>query len=250
MRITVDPVELLAISESLRSCATEAADVGSQLQSCACCAMPAELQPLVDDLLMGADRALGSCAGQFSNYSVDLTDRAQIAATDSLAAAASAGDAFVSPSATVSTATGLGTSMVGEAASGLGGGGVVPTYTTSLVGGGPAAGLGGGDIVPTYTMSVVGGGQQFDGPIMIGGVLSDGAPTFITETFNSGGLGINSLGSGEMLTNVSPTVPFHLSSVISRATNPDATLVAMDVVGGTHYLENTFTSAGSNVHLL
>ena len=87
MMITVDPSELIAAAETLRSCAREAADVGTQLWSCAECSMPADLQGVVDQLVVAADRALDSVAAQLDARAVDLTNRASIAINDSLVAA-------------------------------------------------------------------------------------------------------------------------------------------------------------------
>jgi len=85
--ITIDPNELTAASETLHGCATEAADIGSQLWACSCCTMPADIQGVVDQLVVAVDRALDSVAARLDAQAVDLTNRAQIATTDSLAAA-------------------------------------------------------------------------------------------------------------------------------------------------------------------
>ena len=87
MLITIDPAELTVAAETLRSCAIEAADIGSQLWACAQCPMPADLRGVVDQLVVVVDRALDAVAVQLDARAVDLTNRAQIAATDSLAAA-------------------------------------------------------------------------------------------------------------------------------------------------------------------
>jgi len=91
MMITIDPNELAVASETLRSCAIESADIGSQLSACACCAMPPELQHVVDQLVVAVDRALDSVSARLDAQAVDLSARAQIAATDSLAAAGAVG---------------------------------------------------------------------------------------------------------------------------------------------------------------
>jgi hypothetical protein len=85
--ITIDPNELVAASATLHSCATEAADIGSQLRGCACCAMPPELQAAVDELVVVTDRALDSIAARIDVQANDLANRGQMAANDSLATA-------------------------------------------------------------------------------------------------------------------------------------------------------------------
>ena len=122
MMITVDPTELSAASETLRSCAVEAADIGSQLWSCAQCPMPADIQPLVDGLVGATDRALDSVAARLGTFSVDLANRAQIATTDSLAAASVAVDPNSQLAATLTGGTLLGTSVIGGANDSLFGG--------------------------------------------------------------------------------------------------------------------------------
>ena len=87
MMITVDPSELIALSETLRTCAVEAAGIGSQLSACARCPMPADVQSAVDQLVVDADRALDSVATWLGAQAADLANRAQIASTDSLASA-------------------------------------------------------------------------------------------------------------------------------------------------------------------
>jgi hypothetical protein len=90
VRIIVDPSELGIASETLRGCAVEAADIGSQLWSCAGCAMPPDIQQVVEQIVVASDRALDSVGEQLSGYSTDLANRAQIATTDSLTAAVAA----------------------------------------------------------------------------------------------------------------------------------------------------------------
>jgi hypothetical protein len=87
MMITIDPNELTVASDTLHSCAAEAADIGSQLWACACCVMPADVQGVIDQLVIALDRALDSVAARLDAQAVDLGNRAQIATTDSLAAA-------------------------------------------------------------------------------------------------------------------------------------------------------------------
>jgi hypothetical protein len=87
MMITIDPNELTVASETLRSCAAEAADIGSQLWACSCCVMPADLQGAVDGLVVVVDRALDALAARLDAQAGDLSNRAHIAATDSMAAA-------------------------------------------------------------------------------------------------------------------------------------------------------------------
>ena len=87
MIITIDPNELTTASATLHNCAVEAADIGSQLWACSCCAMPADLQGVIDQLVVAVDRALDAVAARLDAQAADLTNRAQIAATDSMAAA-------------------------------------------------------------------------------------------------------------------------------------------------------------------
>ncbi len=87
MMIVIDPSELVAASDTLRSCAIESADIGTQLWSCAQCAMPGDIQGVVDQLVAAADRVLDEIGSQLSLRATDLANRAQIAANDSLVAA-------------------------------------------------------------------------------------------------------------------------------------------------------------------
>src|SRR4051812_47509022 len=87
MRITIDPNEMAAASETLRNCAVEAADIGTQLSASAACPMPAEVQNVVDQFVVTVDRALDEVAARLDAQATDLGMRAQIAAGDSLAAA-------------------------------------------------------------------------------------------------------------------------------------------------------------------
>lgn len=83
--ITIDPAELMAAAETLRSCSIEAADIGTQLWACGQCPMPADLQVVVDQLVAVVDRSLDAVAAQLLAQSVDVTNRAMIALNDSLA---------------------------------------------------------------------------------------------------------------------------------------------------------------------
>ena len=87
MRITIDPNEMAAASETLHNCAAEAADIGSQLSSSAACPMPADVQSVVDQVVLTVDRALDEVAARLDAQAADLGRRADIAAGDSLAAA-------------------------------------------------------------------------------------------------------------------------------------------------------------------
>ena len=90
MMITIDPNEMVAAATTLHDCAVEAADIGSQLSSSAAQAMPPELQHVVDQMVVTVDRALDAVAIRLDAQSADLNARAQIAANDSVAAAAAA----------------------------------------------------------------------------------------------------------------------------------------------------------------
>jgi hypothetical protein len=247
MKITLDPTEMIAASETLRNCAVEAADIGSQLSACACCAMPADLQTAVDDLASTVDRALDSVAARLSAQAADLTNRAQIAASDSLPAAISA----------VDTGTALGTAASGS-----------PMFTTSIIGGqsltepiifgtAPAAaspgltvsiiggnaegdlGLGGSSIAATGLGVSMMGGQQgslFGDPpggspgltvSVIGGPID---PLFPDSTIHypaDWDLLLPPSGVGGSL----PTLSFPNG----RATSPDPMLSLMAVIGGTPF---------------
>jgi len=166
MLISLDPTQMIAAAETLRNCAIEAADIGSQLSACACCAMPADVQPIVDELATTVDRALDSVAAGLSVQAADLTNRAQIAAGDSLSAAASAVDTGTA----ISAASGSGT----------------PMFTTSIIGGQPLTepiifGTAPAASSPTFTVSIVGGNAQGD----LG---------FGNTTVNGTGLGVSVIG--------------------------------------------------------
>jgi hypothetical protein len=87
MFVRVDPDELVAVADVLRSGAIEAADIGTGLWSCVQCAMPSDIRGVVDQIVGSADRALDVSAGVMSSSATDLMNRAQVARTDVLAAA-------------------------------------------------------------------------------------------------------------------------------------------------------------------
>src|SRR3954454_19048769 len=91
MMITIDPNEMVTAATTLHKCAVEAADIGSRLTSSAGYAMPAQLQYVVDQMVATVDRALDAVALRLDTQAADLNARAEIAANDSVAAAAAAG---------------------------------------------------------------------------------------------------------------------------------------------------------------
>jgi hypothetical protein len=187
--ILVDPFELNTASETLRSCAAETADIGTQLWACAQCAMPAEINATVNALVATADRVLDATAANLSLRSTDLANRAAIAANDPVAAST------VATSPTTSGVWGVigGMNIVGGN-SGPGFtivGGTNPYAGTSIVGGGGPFGDGagfftGGGFSAIGTTTIGGGGpfgdgsgfytglgtgsRRFDGPM--GGVMA------------------------------------------------------------------------------
>jgi hypothetical protein len=92
MMITIEPMELVATSETLRTCSIEAADIGSQLWACSQCPMPSDVQGAVDQLVGAVDRALDSVALALLTQALDLTRRALIAINDSQASTVVVGD--------------------------------------------------------------------------------------------------------------------------------------------------------------
>ena len=167
MLIMLDPTEMIAASETLRSCAIETAAIGSQLRGCACCPMPAAFQSVVDELVTVADRALDTVAARLGTAAADLTNRAQIAATDSLAAAASAVGANPSPNTNVSSEP-LAVSVVldGQAYAQVDGVlvPVNPGLVQTLVGGGPG-GIGNIDLDRGRTDTLPGDSGWMFGPL-------------------------------------------------------------------------------------
>lgn len=188
--ILVDPFELNAASETLRSCAAETADIGTQLWACAQCAMPAEINATVNALVATADRVLDATAANLGLRSTDLANRAAIAANDPVAAAtvatspATAGVWSViggmnivggnsGPDFTIVGGTNpyAGTSIVGGGGGPFGdgagfftGGGFSAIGTTTIGGGGPF-----GDGSGFYT-GLGTGSRRNDGPM--GGVMA------------------------------------------------------------------------------
>jgi len=88
--ILIDPSELTVASETLRSCAAETADIGSQLWACAQCAMPPELAAAINNIVSTADRVLDATAAVFQLRATDIAMRAAIAANDPVAATSAA----------------------------------------------------------------------------------------------------------------------------------------------------------------
>jgi hypothetical protein len=108
MIITVNPDELSAASETLRACAVEAADIGSQLWSCVGCAMPPDIRGTVDQIVATVDRLLDNAGSHFNLWATDLAGRAQIALTDSLTAGSMAGGPATALTAGAGAAIGMG----------------------------------------------------------------------------------------------------------------------------------------------
>ena len=147
-RITIDPGELLATAETLRGCAAESAAVGSSLASCAQCAMPPDIQHVVDQVAVTADRLLAEIGARIGTHATDLVNRAQIAANDSLVGANQA-----------SAPAGWGGSSAQDLLGGTStiGGNVAPAFTIAgtsvtsvqeLLGGTSTIG---GNVVPAFT---------------------------------------------------------------------------------------------------
>lgn len=111
MMITVDPAELSAASETMRACAVEAADIGSQLGSCVGCSMPPDIRASVDHIVATVDRLLDNSGSHFSMWATDLAGRAQIALTDSMTAGSMAGGPATA--LTVGAGAAIGMSVIG-----------------------------------------------------------------------------------------------------------------------------------------
>src|SRR4051794_3200818 len=162
MMITIDPNEMVTAATTLHKCAVEAADIGSRLTSSAGYAMPAQLQYVVDQMVATVDRALDAVALRLDTQAADLNARAEIAANDSVAAAAAAGTpaafgaangngwsvdggAWMDPmNANLSAGFGVGTGSWMGGVSGDGAGGGLGVGTGSWMGGVSGDGAGGG----------------------------------------------------------------------------------------------------------
>lgn len=99
-KMVVDADELNAIARTIDSCATEVAALGAGLASCAHCAMPAALQPQIDELVRIADRVLDEVAVRLYEEGIALAERAILAAR--AAGGAMPAVALASPTTSVS----------------------------------------------------------------------------------------------------------------------------------------------------
>lgn len=86
MRVTVDPVQLMDTAVTLASSAVELADTGSALWSCVGCAMPPEVQRIVEGGVSRIDQLLDGTADRLRAEAADLARRALIAAHDPVTA--------------------------------------------------------------------------------------------------------------------------------------------------------------------
>jgi hypothetical protein len=192
--IVVDPIELNVASETLRSCAAETADIGSQLWACAQCAMPPDLEAAINNIVSTGDRVLDGTAAVFQVRATDLANRAAIAANDPIAATsvatspATAGVWGVIAATTVGggggpfgdgggffTGTGfqaIATTTVGSGGGPFGdGGGFYTGFGSNVIAATTVGGGGGpfGDGAGYYT-GLGTGSRRYDGPL--GGVLA------------------------------------------------------------------------------
>jgi hypothetical protein len=161
--ILVDPLELNVLSETLRSCAAESADIGTQLWACAQCAMPADLDATINALVSAADRVLDATAANLNVRATDLANRAAIAAND--------------PVAATSVATSVTTPGVLGVIGGMdivGGSGSFLAASTTVGGPDPFGGMsivgGSGSFLPQpSTQSILGGVSTVGGTPPLGG---------------------------------------------------------------------------------
>jgi hypothetical protein len=193
--IMVDPAELTATAETLRSCAIESADIGSQLWACAQCAMPPAINATVNDLVAAADRALDASAAHLRARASDLTNRAAIAANDPITASS------------VATAPTTTTTSIGDILTGM-----------NIVGGGSGSNFTIGGTDPWRTGAIVGGAGSFLatsgvisgsgllGPMVIGGGNSFSATSGVIS--GSGLLGPTVVGGGVPLGGTGPMSGF------------------------------------------
>ena len=189
MMIRIDPAEMSAASDTLRSSATESADIGAQLWSCVQCAMPANIHSAVDQLIVAADRALDVSAGVVANWAGDLMRRGDLARNQSLEAAITTSpvvSATVPAGAIVGGGNPYGTISTGSAQGILGGtmtiGGTSIYDGITPMGGGTMT-IGGTSIYDGITpmgggTMTIGGTSIYDGITpMGGGTMTIGGPT-------------------------------------------------------------------------
>ncbi|HZX55238.1 MAG TPA: hypothetical protein VFE86_11185 [Ilumatobacteraceae bacterium] len=197
--ILVDPLELNVISQTLRNCAAESADIGTQLWACAQCAMPADLDAAINALVSAADRVLDDAAANLDARATDLANRAAIAAND--------------PVAATNVATGVNTSAVPGVTGGMnivGGSGSFLASSTTVGGPDPFGGMsivgGSGSFLASST--TVGGPDPFGGMSIVGGsgsflpqpstqsILGGAATVGGTEPLGGSGIGWTPIGAG------------------------------------------------------
>ena len=192
--IVVDPNELATVAATLRTVASAVAEVGTQLSCGAQCAMPPQVESLVNQIVATSDAVLDEVARRLAMAADGLGARSNLAANDSLTAA--------------SAATGVGLT----AASSASGAGLYPAVATiggtdmviSYVGGGPGSGLNDGVIItapdgtdltnapPSTVISYV-GGEDLNGGVIItapdGTDLSNAPYSTVMSYVGGGSLG-------------------------------------------------------------
>jgi hypothetical protein len=89
-RIILDPSELTSVAATLRSVAVETAQVGSELAHCVACSMPADVEPIVQQIVATTDAILDEMARRMQTSANDLLVRAGVATNDSMTAASTA----------------------------------------------------------------------------------------------------------------------------------------------------------------
>jgi hypothetical protein len=146
--ILVDPQELTTVAATLRNVAAETAEVGRGLSHCTQCAMPPEVESLVNQIVSTSDAILDELARRMAASANDLLSRAGIATNDSLTAASAASGPGLYPSSATIGGTGPGWTMEGTDISALISG-------AGIVGGSGSIGVVGG--APNLGMSIVGG---------------------------------------------------------------------------------------------
>jgi hypothetical protein len=181
--IMVDPAELRATADTLRSCAIENADIGSQLWACAQCAMPPAIDATVNELVAAADRALDASAAHLQARAGDLMNRAAIAAHDPITATS------------VATAPATTTTSIGDILTGM-----------NIVGGSSGSNFTIGGTDPWRTGAIVGGSGSFlatsgviSGSGLLGPMVIGGSDSFLATSgviSGSGLLGPTVVGGG------------------------------------------------------
>ena len=88
--IVVDPNELATVAATLRTVASAVAEVGTQLSCGAQCAMPPQVESLVNQIVATSDAVLDEVARRLAVAADGLGTRSNVAANDSLTAASAA----------------------------------------------------------------------------------------------------------------------------------------------------------------